>query len=809
MAHQGQRQRIAPGGPGMAPRWSRGAKDAVGTAYSTASRVWYTISAGCLNEVYFPTIDEPQIRDLQFLATDGKTFFHDERRNLKSNVECLGMSAMGFRVVNADPEGRYAIEKEIIGDPHQSCILTRAVLTGDPAFLDALQLYILCAPHLEIGGYGNNAEVIEVAGRLVLTANKGKTWLALAATVPFEKCSCGYVGVNDGWTDLAYDYSMDWDYDYAPDGNVALAGKLDLRESKDFTVGLAFGSSFHDATNTLFQSLSVPFELARQTFLTQWNRPRKRITSFPEKIVAQSPLLERSVNLLLSHEDKEFSGAMIASLSIPWGEERGDEDMGGYHLVWTRDLVKCVTGLLAADDQSTPLRALIYLAVSQREDGGFYQNFWIDGRPYWTNVQLDEVSFPIMLGWKLDTLNACRGFEPYQMVARAAAYLIREGPWSPQERWEEVAGFSPSTLAANIAALVCAGDMVRKHGDAPTAQFIEEYADFLEAHLDAWTATTQSTLYPGIKRHYIRVTPPFDSHGNPGNEDPNNGILHIANRDPELNSDFPAKDIVDMGFLELVRFGVRRAGDPLVEDSLKVVDAYLKVDSPYGPSWRRYSQDGYGQRADGTSFQSWGVGRGWPLLTGERGHYELAAGRDAMPYLRAMENFAQGAGVLPEQVWDQPDMPEKHMYLGKPTGAAIPLMWAHSEYVKLLRSILDKRIFDIIDPVEERYAKSRKKRRFIEVWKPNRQVQRVPAPCLLRVVAYTPFRLHWSTDEWAATHDTASEATSIGIYFADIEVVPGQRAPVRFTFYWVNEDHWEGTDYAVAVTAEGGKAAGA
>ena len=485
--------------------------------------------------------------------------------------------------------------------------------------------------------------------------------------------------------------------------------------------------------------------------------------------------------------------------------------MGGYHLVWTRDMVKCVTGLMAADDYSTPLRALIYLAVSQRDDGGFYQNFWIDGRPYWTNVQLDEVSFPIMLAWKLHSVDALpfrlrdaselRAFHWHAMVMKAAAYLIREGPWSPQERWEEVAGFSPSTLAANIAALVCAGDVARKHNDLVTAQFLEEYADFLESHVEPWTVTTQGNIVPGINRHYIRVTPPVDSDGKAGNEDPNQGILHIANRDPQFNSDFPAKEIVDMGFLELVRFGIRRGGDPLIEDSLQVVDAQLRVDTPSGPAWRRYTHDGYGQRADGTSFQSWGVGRAWPLLTGERGHYELAAGRDPQPYLRAMENFAHGVGLFPEQVWDTTNLPDRWMFLGKPTGAAIPLMWAHSEYVKLLRSARDNRVFDIIPPVEARYAASNRKRRWMEIWKANRQVPSVPAPCVLRVVAYAPFRLHWTDSEWAKTHETISASTSLGIDFVDIEVRPEQRAPIRFTFQWIDEDRWEGKDYEVAVTA--------
>ena len=802
-------KRVAAGGPGMEPRWTRGAKEGVGTAYSTASRVWYTISNGCLTEVYFPTIDKPQIRDLQYLVTDGETFFADERRGMDSEIECLDGSSLGYRIVNRDPKGRFTIEKKIIGDPHLNCVLINTKLTGDEKILKRLQLYALCAPHLELGGWGNNGEVMEISGRKILTANKAGTWMAMVATIPFEKCSCGYVGVNDGWTDLSDNYRMDWEYDYAPNGNLAVMGKLDLSQGHEFTLALALGSSLHIASNNLFQSLANGFDKACETFLMQWARPHKRLTSFPPHVVENTHLLETSVNLLLAHEDKKFPGALIASLSIPWGEDKGDDELGGYHLVWTRDMVNCASALMAADDTSTALRALIYLAVSQRPDGGFYQNFWIDGRPYWTGIQLDEVSFPVMLAWRLHQLKALRDFDPYHMVKGGAGFLIREGPSSPQERWEEAAGFSPSTLAASIAALVCASDFVRERGDAATAKFLEEYADFLESHVEAWTVTTQSTLVPGISRHYIRVnTPSGGSDGHNTDEDPNVGVIKIANRAPEKRKDFPAKEIVDAGFLELVRYGIRRAGDPLMEDSLKVVDKLLKVETPFGPCWKRYNHDGYGQRDDGSSFQCWGVGRPWPLLTGERGHYELAAGRPVDPYLRAMEKFAHGAGLLPEQVWDGPDLRDKRMFLGKPTGAAIPLMWAHAEYVKLLRSAVQGKVFDLIAPVADRYLTPRK-RTPMEVWKPKRQVRHVAAGTRLRILGYAPFQLHWTNDGWATTNDTLSTPTSLGIEYVDIPVTRSQTAPIQFTFLWLRENRWEGQDYRVEVVAEQGRAASA
>src|SRR6266566_7321680 len=391
--------RFAPGGPGIEPRWTRGTKVAVGTAYSTSSRVWYTLDYGCVTEVYYPTIDSPQIRDLQFLVTDGENFFHDERRNFVGEIDCISEAALGFSATNREKNGLYTIHKTILGDPHQNCLLIETYLEAPPELLSKLRMYVLCAPHLEIGGWHNNGEVLRLDGHTVLVASKGDTWLVIGATVPFTDCSCGYVGVNDGWTDLADNYRLDWQYDAALDGNIALTGRLDLSRGGKFTLGLAFGSTKHNALSTLAQSLSIPFEQTREAFIRQWERTSKRF-ALPAGS-NNSKLFERSVNLLLAHEDKTYPGAMIASLSIPWGDEKSDDELGGYHLVWTRDMVKCVTALLAVGDFSTPLRALIYLAVSQREDGGFYQNFWIDGRPHWTGIQLDEVAFPVLLAWRL------------------------------------------------------------------------------------------------------------------------------------------------------------------------------------------------------------------------------------------------------------------------------------------------------------------------------------------------------------------------------------------------------------------------
>jgi glucoamylase len=472
--------------------------------------------------------------------------------------------------------------------------------------------------------------------------------------------------------------------------------------------------------------------------------------------------------------------------------------MGGYHLVWTRDLVNSALALLAAGNTDTPLRALIYLATSQRGDGGFPQNFWIDGQAYWGGVQLDEVAFPIILAWRLHEAKALGEFDPYPMVLGAARYLIENGPVTAQERWEEASGYSPSTLASNIAALFCAALFARDRGDEPTARYLEEYADFLECHVDRWTVTTEGVLHPEITSHFIRICPVALDDPRP-DEDPNHGVLAINNLPEGEQSNFFAREIVDAGFLELVRYGIRSPTDSMVIDSLQVVDAVLRVDTAAGPCWRRYNHDGYGQREDGGPFQGSGRGRAWPLLTGERAHYELALGRDVSTLIAAMEGFASPSGLLPEQVWDVEDRPRQHMFLGKPTGSAMPLMWAHAEYVKLLRSVHDGEVFDRVDAVARRYLSARHSCLKLEIWKHNRQPHSVRRGSLLRVQASGYFRLVFTVDDWQTHTQEESLPTALGVRYVDVPVTDHRASRVLLTFYWPEEGRWEGRDYEVTI----------
>ncbi|HEU4983524.1 MAG TPA: glycoside hydrolase family 15 protein, partial [Acidobacteriaceae bacterium] len=485
---------MAFGAPGHQPRWTSSEKDAVGTAYANSSRAWFTVSHGILNEIYFPTIDRPQTRDMEFLITDGETFFHEEKRDLDHEFAYIDSDALGVRIVNRDREGRYSITKEIINDPHYPVVLIHTRLEGKPDILPRLKLYALMSPHVDGGGAGNNARVVEVAGKRVLLAWKDGSSLAMAADCGFSRASCGYVGSSDGWQDLKDNFTMDWQFGSALNGNVAVLGEVPPGR-REFTVALGFGLGHHAALSATMGALATPFKKHLSRFIEQWHR-----SASPYELAARSQdggrLLQISHNIVLAHEDKTFAGAFIASASIPWGYAKSDDDLGGYHLVWTRDMVQSATALLACGRVDTARRALVYLACTQKPDGGFSQNFWVNGTPYWTGTQLDEVAFPIILAWRLWKMNGLADFKAFSFVERAAGFLVRNAPVTEQERWEENAGYSPSTLAAVISALICAAEMARAHESPELATFLEELADWIEGHLEDWTVTNNGVLHP-------------------------------------------------------------------------------------------------------------------------------------------------------------------------------------------------------------------------------------------------------------------------------------------------------------------------
>ena len=801
-----EQQGEAFGGPGLEPRWTSSVKDAVCTAYGAASRVWFTCSHGILNEIYHPTIDLAQVRDMEFLVSDGETFAHEEKRDMESAFEYLHPEALGVRYVNRDPEGRYALTKEIICDPHHSVVIIRVRLEGREDLLPRLRVYALLAPHLACGGAGNTARVVDLAGRKAVLAWKDQWSLAMSASCGFSRVSCGFVGASDGWQDLMRNFKMDWEFGSATNGNLAVMGEVGCAEygtgaAREFTVAIGIGQGCHTAAQKTMGALATPYPELRERFIEQWQR-----VANPEWLAAKArdggKLMRASHNVLLAHEDKTFSGAFVASASIPWGQTKGDSDLGGYHLVWTRDMVQTATALLACGRTETARRALVYLASTQLPDGGFAQNFWVDGTPYWGGKQLDEVAFPIILAWRLWKANGLGEMVIFPFVERAVGFLVRNAPITQQERWEENSGYSPSTLGAVIGALICAAEMARANESGEIGEFLEDFADWVEGHLEDWTVTNDGVLHPEIKRHYMRIGAPkcgeVYSHEGCGKEG-----IRLSNRPPGTRYEFEPREIVDAGFLELVRYGVRRPDDRLIVDTLKVVDAVLKRDLPQGPGWLRYNWDGYGQRSDGLGYEGWGQGRVWPLLTGERAHYELAAGNGVIALIEAFEKFATGGQMLPEQVWDEADMPERGMRSGQPAGSAVPLVWAHAEYLKLLRSALDGKVFDLIDPVYHRYcdAEGRKKRRCgVEIYSRRRPIRSMGVGKTLRILDEGRFELTWTDDGWQTTRTTNSRSMGNAGYSADIAPEAG-RSELEWTLRWPEKDAWLGYNVKLKVDA--------
>ncbi len=784
------------GAPGIEPRWTHSAKEGIGTAYHSSCHVWFTLSHGILNEIYYPTVDQPNTRDVQLLITDGESFCHEEKRDLRHEVDYPEKNCLLYRLTNSDPAGRYRIVKHVLADPHRSVVLMHMRLeVADETLRRKLKIYALLAPHLLRGGADNSGWVCEFAGRNLFHVARGDVHLSFGCEPDFTRRSVGYVGASDGWRDLMDNLHMDWEFRSAERGNIALTAELDSSR-EEWTLGVALGRSAQSSATKLLQSLVDPFEQHCEGYVRQWRRTEiAEQYAFSAHTGDEGGTYRLSRCVLLAHEDKLFQGAVIASLSIPWGESKGDDEIGGYHLVWTRDLVQSATALLATGQSATPLRALIWLACIQKTDGDFPQNSWIDGRAYWSGVQLDEIASPILLAWRLRREDRLSTFDPWHMIAQASRYLMLQGPVTGQERWEEQSGYSPSTLAIVIAALICAAEFARSRGEEGTAEFILAYADWLAAHVEDWTVTSRGELVPDKPRHYVRITP-----SDPKAIDPHPDVDKLEIQLANGAGRHPARNVVGGDFLHLVRLGLRAAHDPVVVDSLEVIDRVLRRDLPQGPCWRRYNHDAYGQKDDGSAFDGTGVGRSWPILTGERGHYELAAGRDPLPFITALERMANAGGMIAEQLWDDDDLPSGRWKRGEPTGSAMPLCWSHAEYVSLVRSRCDGVNFDRIEPAYQRYVAQPVSSRH-EIWTFRHQTRQIPRGRTLRLLTGAPAVLRWSSDGWQSVNDSETKSSGLpDLFFADLPTadLPSGTA-IEFTFRWPEVDKWEGKNFRVAI----------
>jgi len=695
---------LAPGSPGKDAQWESAGKEGIGTSTSLESKVWFTLRGGVMTEVYYPTVDVANVRMLQFIivSADGKRV-ETEEQDTTHRLEVLDTQALMFRQVNTAKSGAYTITKTYVTDPARPTVLINVQFKPH----NAERLYIYYDPSLNNSGMHDSAWTQDGA-LLASDADKASALVFSPSTLVgrFGKTTNGYFETSDGLVELRRNGRIDRGYERAVDGNVVQVAKippeysgnlyeqaLGYSETSDaeFTVALGFGREAHEALRNARQSLFKGFTATRAEYEQGWH-------GYVRTLRHVAPKYQKRFNMaamvLKAHEDKTYRGAMVASLTVPWGggANANEPNVGGYHTVWARDLYEVATAFNAIGDHAAALRALNYLfTVQQKSDGSFPQNSWLNGRPAGGGLQMDEVAYPLILAYQLGRTDN----ETWvKHVKPAADFIVRKGPATPQERWEEEAGYSPSTIAAEIAGLVCAAEIARRNHDEASAKTYLATADEWARKVDRWTATT-SGVY-GDKNYYLRITE---------NNNPDDGARL------EINSNggtYDEREIVDAGFLELVRLGIKRADDPLVIKSLGVVDKVIEVQTPNGAAWYRYNHDAYGERADGGRYDAQaGRGRLWTLLTGERGEYELARGLKelARKRLDEMMKFANEGGMIPEQIWDKPESPSPELRFGKGTGSATPLAWATAQFIRLAINLQAGRNLDTPDIVAARYIK--------------------------------------------------------------------------------------------------------
>ncbi|MBI1911139.1 MAG: glucan 1,4-alpha-glucosidase [Deltaproteobacteria bacterium] len=780
------------GKPGVTPNWSRASKQGIGTSIGDASKVWFTIADGVITEVYYPTIDTANVRDLKFLITDSKTFFDEEGVDTASTIEYIDAKAPAWHIINTAKSGNYRIIKRVFTDPASNSLIISTQFEALKGKVGDYKLYVLFAPHIKNRGYENSGRCADYEGRSFMFARREDITAALTCDVPFTRMSAGYSGYSDGWHDLKDNNNMDWSFQRAEEGNVALIGEIPIDR---FNLVLSFGRDEVEAALDSELALSRDIKEIEREYIRGWKRYINSLENLGRVAEDRGRRFLASSIVLKTHEDKTYKGGLIASLSIPWGEVKGDTDGTGYHLVWARDLVKAAFGFMAMGDEKTPSDILRFLLNTQNQDGSWPQNMWINGKPNWEYVQLDEVALPIMLAWRLKGMGVA-GHEFYPMVKKAAGYLVRNGPVTEQERWEENMGFSPSTLAAEVSSLICAANWALEMGEEADAQVLFTTADAWNSRIEEWTFTECDCIGENIPGHYLRIVQQVSESLTPSEQ-----LCHalVFNRNRPHDMPHHQGELVDAGFLDLVRFGLRSPKDPRIMSSIEVVDKLLRFEGDNKVAFYRFNGDGYGETEDGSPFRDSGAGRPWPLITGERAMYELMAGRDPFIYLKSFEEFANEGLMFPEQVWDRDDIPEKRLYKGKGTGSATPLMWAHSEYIKLLRSVKDNKGCDLIDEVKKRYVDLGIEFRMAE-WKKDKPITIARSTEIVRIISFEKANIVWTNDNWQTKSEDTMVETGLGLHYIDFK--PGSlksESSLIFTLYFPNTGKWEGKDYAIRI----------
>ncbi len=789
---------FAPGAPGITPRWTTSSKDGVGTAINVASDVYFTLSHGVLNEIYYPRADIAATRDMGLIVTNGADFFSEEKRDTLSETAQIESGIPAFVITNTCYQNRYQIIKQVITDPHRDTLLQR--IEFKVIHPDDYHVYALLAPHLNNMGMDNTAWVADYKGNSMIFAEKDGITLAFLCSFPWKKRSVGYVGVSDGWQDLMQHHQMAWEYQRAEKGNVALMGEIDLANAPNhiFDLAIGFGTSPAEAALNALASMMEGFTSVQNRYVKEWQTWQDNIRSLHESVKEIGGMFRMSASVLRTHQSKVFPGAMLASLSIPWGNAIGDENHTGYHLVWPRDLVECAGGLLALNAQEDVLRVLNYLMATQEADGHWSQNMWLEGTPYWQGIQLDETALPILLidlCLKRKVLNENHLHKYWTTVRKATTFLLRHGLITHQERWEEQRGISAFTLATTISAMLAAADLADHVGESKIADYCRQTADAWNDSIETWLYAKNTRLSNelGIEGYYLRINPTQIPAAELGE-----ATMRIKNK-PEAQSVMPITEMISVDPLALVRFGLRAANDPRMLNTIKVIDASLKIETPNGTCWYRYVNDGYGEQEDGSAYNGIGIGRPWPLLTAERAHYEIAAGniKRAHELLLAVERFSNN-GLIPEQIWDQEDILKKELFHGKHSGSAMPLVWAHAEHIKLVCSAKEESVFDMPRHTQQRYLKDNVKSDRI-IWRDDLPITDLPKGKYLRIETVSPATIKWTSDDWKTVQENETADMGLGIHFIDLPTAEVEIGQIQFTIFWKETDSWSGQNYLLKI----------
>jgi len=635
--------------------WATAAKNGFGTSTTLSSKVWFTLAEGVMTEVFYPTLDLPNVQTLQvYVDNGGQT--ETEIKDTTHRLEIPNPAALTFRQINTAKSGAYTITKTYITDPRHNTVL----IDIDFDSRGDLTAYVSYDPSLNNSGWHDVSGFVPDA---LLATDKNVSSALMS--------SCGITALSSGT-------------DSNPPANLVQVIKLD---QKRCTVVLAFGETTAQAVNAGRASLARGFAAIKSEYEIGW---QNYVATLP-RIANHQRQFNMAAMVLRGLEDKTYRGAVIASPSTPWGggPNANEPNTTGYHAVWARDLYHVATALDGMGDRAGANRLLDYLLnVQQEANGVFPQNSWVHGSPIGRALQLDQMAWPLILAYQLQRYDRKSWFDH---LKPAADVILRHGPRTNQDRWEEKSGYSPATIAAEIAGLVCAADIATYNGDKAIARKYLETADNWAQNVEKWTVTKEGNA----AGYYLRITE---------NDDPNDGAKM------EINSSSLVVDerkIVDAGFLELVRLGIKSPRDPLIVESLKLIDQLIKVKTPVGDAWYRYNHDAYGETSDGGNYDARnGIGRLWTLLTGERGEYELAAGDIAAARRRldTMAAFANDGLMIPEQVWDRKESPTPSLRFGAGTGSATPLAWSMAQFIRLAMSIERGRNIETPRVVWERYG---------------------------------------------------------------------------------------------------------